>query len=107
MFVKVISGESVSHGDALLVGHQSHVAQTSNSNVTVMQGKDTAVLASFNRTQSELSSTLNKIFKVDDHMGIAMSGVTADGRILCKFMRNECINHRCASASALPGHHTL
>lgn len=58
------------------------------------QGKDTAVLASFNRTQSELSSTLNKIFKVDDHMGIAMSGVTADGRILCRFMRNECINHR-------------
>jgi 20S proteasome alpha/beta subunit len=36
------------------------------------------------------------MFKIDDHMGIAIAGLTADGRVLCKYMRNECINHRCA-----------
>lgn len=61
-----------------------------------MQGKDYSVLATLNRTQSELSSTIKKIFKCDDHMGIAVSGVTADGRIMCKFIRGECLNHRCA-----------
>lgn len=35
-----------------------------------------------------------QIFKIDDHMGIAISGLTADGRILCRYMRNECLNHR-------------
>jgi 20S proteasome subunit alpha 6 len=59
-----------------------------------IQGKEHAVLATLNRTQAELSSTLKKMFKVDDHMGIAMSGVTADGRIMSRYMRNECLNHR-------------
>jgi len=57
------------------------------------QSKNYAVLATLLRTQSELSSTTNKLFKIDDHVGIAMSGLTADGRLLSKFMRNECINH--------------
>jgi hypothetical protein len=34
-----------------------------------------------------------QVFKIDDHMGIAISGLTADGRILCRYMRNECLNH--------------
>lgn len=59
-----------------------------------MQGKEFSVLATLNRTQSELSSTIKKIFKCDDHMGIAVSGVTADGRIMCKFIRGECLNYR-------------
>lgn len=35
-----------------------------------------------------------QVFKIDDHLGIAISGLTADGRILCRYMRNECLNHR-------------
>jgi 20S proteasome alpha/beta subunit len=35
---------------------------------------------------------------VDDHMGIAIAGLTADGRVLCRYMRNECVNHRCVRA---------
>lgn len=27
-------------------------------------------------------------------MGIAIAGLTADARVLCKYMRNECINHK-------------
>ena len=41
-----------------------------------------------------LSALREQVFKIDDHMGIAISGLTADGRILCRYMRNECLNHR-------------
>ena len=53
------------------------------------------VLATLNRASSELSSHQRKTFKVDDHLGIAMSGIISDGRSLCRYMRNECLNHRC------------
>jgi hypothetical protein len=61
------------------------------------QSKTHAVLATLKRAQNELSSYQRKIFKIDDHMGIAISGLTADGRVLCKYMRNECLNHRCGA----------
>lgn len=54
------------------------------------------VLATLKRAQNDMASYQRKMFKVDDHMGIAIAGLTADGRVLCKYMRNECINHRCA-----------
>lgn len=59
-----------------------------------MKNSSYAVIATLKRAPSELSSYQRKIFKIDDHMGIAISGLTADGRILCRYMRNECLNHR-------------
>ena len=35
-----------------------------------------------------------KLFKIDDHLGIGVSGLISDGRNLCRFMRNECLSHR-------------
>merc|ERR1711879_518762 len=52
------------------------------------------VLASFRRAQSELAEYQQKIFKIDDHMCIGISGLTADARVLAEYMRNECLNHR-------------
>ena len=52
------------------------------------------VVATLKRSSSELSSSLHKVFKIDDHMGIAISGLVSDGRSLCKYMRNECLNHK-------------
>lgn len=66
-----------------------------------IQGKDHSILATLHRPQSELSSTLNKVFKIDDHMGIAVSGVAADGRLMCRFMRGECLSHQCAPSLQL------
>ena len=43
-----------------------------------------AVLAALKRAPSELASHQQKVFKVDDHMGIAISGLTSDGRSLLK-----------------------
>jgi len=52
------------------------------------------VLCSLKRLPSDLAGYQEKMFKVDDNIGMAMSGLTADARVLCKYMRNECTNHR-------------
>ncbi|CAI0431016.1 unnamed protein product, partial [Linum tenue] len=43
-----------------------------------------------------------KIFKVDDHIGVAIAGLTADGRVLSRYMRSECINYSFTYESPLP-----
>ena len=60
------------------------------------------VTAALKRATSELSSFQRKIFKIDDHMGIAVSGLIGDGRLLSRYMRNECINHKRALAIESP-----
>jgi 20S proteasome subunit alpha 6 len=52
-----------------------------------------AVLVAFKRSPDELASYQEKLFKIDDHMAISISGLTADARFLCKYMRTECLNH--------------
>lgn len=42
------------------------------------------VLAALKRSPNDLASHQRKISKIDDHLGIAMSGLTADGRSLVK-----------------------
>lgn len=61
-----------------------------------LKGQSLAVIAALKRAPSELSAYQRKVFKVDDHLGVAISGLTADGRILCRYMRSECLNHKCA-----------
>ncbi|KAJ0568606.1 putative proteasome endopeptidase complex [Helianthus annuus] len=61
-----------------------------------------AVLACVNKANSELSSHQLKIFKVDDHIGVAIAGLTADGRVLSRYMRSECINYGYTYESPLP-----
>ena len=53
------------------------------------------------RSPSELASYQQKVFRIDDHLGIALSGLTADGRTLCKYMRGECMSHSFVYESAL------
>lgn len=52
------------------------------------------VLAVLMRSPNALASYQKKLQKIDDHMGIAMSGLTADGRSLVKYMRTETLNHK-------------
>jgi 20S proteasome subunit alpha 6 len=52
------------------------------------------VIAALKRADNDLSSFQPKVFKVDEHLGIAVSGLISDGRVLCRYMRNECVNHR-------------
>ncbi|XP_010538098.1 PREDICTED: proteasome subunit alpha type-1-A [Tarenaya hassleriana] len=67
-----------------------------------LRSRSHVVLACLNKAQSELSSHQRKIFKVDDHIGVAIAGLTADGRVLSRYMRSECINHSFTYESPLP-----
>ena len=60
------------------------------------------VMAALKRSQSELASPQQKLFRIDNHLGIAISGLTADARSLSKFMRMECMNHTYVYGSQLP-----
>jgi len=46
------------------------------------------------RSTGELSSYQKKLFKIDDHIGIGIAGLTADARSLATYMRTECLNHK-------------
>lgn len=45
------------------------------------------------KSPHDLASHQEKVFDIDHHMGIAIAGLTADARYLCKFMRTECLNY--------------
>jgi 20S proteasome subunit alpha 6 len=59
-----------------------------------LKSKTHAVVACVKRSSSELASYQKKIFKIDDHMGIGIAGLTADARVLSRYMQNECLNHK-------------
>ncbi|XP_027329805.1 proteasome subunit alpha type-1-B-like isoform X2 [Abrus precatorius] len=67
-----------------------------------LRSKTHVVLACVNKANSELSSHQKKIFKVDNHIGVAIAGLTADGRVLSRYMRSECINYAYTYESPLP-----
>eukprot|EP01083_Nonionella_stella_P304316 1056916_1 len=56
--------------------------------------KNVAVLAAIRRRHSELASYQKKVFQIDGHVGIGISGLVADARGLAKFMRTETLNHK-------------
>ena len=67
-----------------------------------LRSADHVVLCSLKRLPSELAGYQEKMFKVDDYIGMAMSGLTADARVLCKYMRNECLNYKLTYGSNQP-----
>lgn len=67
-----------------------------------LKSKTHAVLVALKRAPSELSAHQKKILPLDTHVGISIAGLTADARLLCKFMRVECYNSRYAYDTALP-----
>lgn len=46
-----------------------------------------AVLVSVKKNPTKLACHLEKIFKISDTIGVGISGMTGDARILCKYMR--------------------
>mmetsp|Transcript_10004 Transcript_10004/g.29452 ORF Transcript_10004/g.29452 Transcript_10004/m.29452 type:complete len:253 (-) Transcript_10004:371-1129(-) len=59
-----------------------------------LRSKTHALVASIKKSSNELSSYQKKIFKIDEHMGIAIAGLVPDGRVIAKYMRSECMNYR-------------
>jgi 20S proteasome subunit alpha 6 len=67
-----------------------------------IRSKHNVVMVSLKRQASELASYQKKAFKIDEHMGITISGLVADARVLGKYMQDECLNHRYVYESAMP-----
>ncbi|EPZ32200.1 Proteasome, subunit alpha/beta domain-containing protein [Rozella allomycis CSF55] len=61
-----------------------------------------AVLLAIKRSQAELAAYQKKIFKVDDHIGIAIAGLTSDARVLSTIMRNQAIKSKLVYDRQLP-----
>uniref|UniRef100_A0A8C6EKD9 Proteasome subunit alpha type-1 n=1 Tax=Microcebus murinus TaxID=30608 RepID=A0A8C6EKD9_MICMU len=59
-----------------------------------LKSKTHAVLVALKRAQSELAAHQKKILHVDNHIGISTAGLTADARLLCNIMRQECLDSR-------------
>merc|ERR1711934_1342073 len=55
------------------------------------KSKEYVVLATLKRAASELSSSQQKIFRADEAIGVAISGLTADGTAAIKALRRDCI----------------
>jgi len=97
-------------GDVTIWSPQGRLYQVEYAMEAVKQGSATvglkskthAVLVALKRASSELSAHQKKILPLDDHVGIAIAGLTADARSMSKWMRAECLNNRFSHDSALP-----
>lgn len=67
-----------------------------------LKSKNHVILVALKRSTSDLSAYQKKVYPVDDHVGVSIAGLTADGRLLCNFMRTECLNSRYAFNVPLP-----
>ncbi|KAJ1981934.1 Proteasome subunit alpha type-6 [Dimargaris cristalligena] len=72
------------------------------SAVVGLRSNDFAVLVAVKRSPGELASYQKKIFHIDEHMGIAIAGLTSDARVLSNFMRNEAMKSRMLYDRPLP-----
>jgi len=61
-----------------------------------------AVLVALKRASSDLAAHQKKVIPVDEHIGVSISGLTADARLLVRYMRTECLNHRYAQDTPMP-----
>jgi len=70
--------------------------------VVGLRSNDYAVLAAFKRVSGKLASHHKKIFKVDEHLGFGMSGLTSDARGLSNYMRTEAMRSRMLFNRSIP-----
>lgn len=95
--------------DVTIFSPQGRIHQLEYAAEAVKQGSaclglvsnELVILAALKRKPNELASYQNKLFRIDDHMGIAIAGLTADARSLSRYMRTECLNHKYVYGSAM------
>lgn len=67
-----------------------------------LKSRDYAVLVALKRASSELASYQKKIIPIDNHLGISIAGITADARVLSRYMRQECLNYKYSNDTVYP-----
>lgn len=61
-----------------------------------VKNKKHAVLVAIKRSASDLSGHLRKVYEIDNHIGVSITGLTSDARSLCRFMRSTCLDDKWA-----------
>ncbi|ODV90157.1 hypothetical protein CANCADRAFT_43836 [Tortispora caseinolytica NRRL Y-17796] len=61
-----------------------------------------AVLVALKRNTEDLGSYQKKILRIDDHMGIAIAGLTPDARVLSSFLRQQAMASKMRYGRPLP-----
>lgn len=59
-----------------------------------LRSKSHSVLLALKRSTGELASYQQKMFRIDDHVGIAIAGLTSDARVLSNFMRQQAMQSK-------------
>jgi len=59
-----------------------------------LRSKTHAILLALKRSTGELASYQQKMYRIDDHVGIAIAGLTSDARVLSNFMRQQAMSSR-------------
>ncbi|KAJ2230626.1 Proteasome subunit alpha type-6 [Coemansia sp. RSA 1722] len=72
------------------------------SAVVGLKSKENAVIVAVKRSPNELASYQKKIIRIDDHMGIAMAGLTSDARVLSNYLRTEAMRSKMVYGRPLP-----
>ncbi|SPP81588.1 blast:Proteasome subunit alpha type-1 [Drosophila guanche] len=67
-----------------------------------LKNQDIAVLVALSKPSSELSASQRKIIPIDDHLGISIAGITADARVISRYLRSECLSYKHSYGSAYP-----
>ncbi|XP_046863510.1 proteasome subunit alpha type-1-like [Xenia sp. Carnegie-2017] len=96
--------------DVSIWSPQGRIHQIEYAMEAVKQGSATigikssthVVLVALKRAASELSAHQKKIIPIDDHIGVSIAGLTADARLLSKFLRTECLNSKYIYDTPLP-----
>lgn len=72
------------------------------SAAVALKNAEYCVIVALKRAPSELSSYQEKLIPIDSHIGVAITGLTADGFLLARHMRRECADNRWAYSEPLP-----
>ncbi|KAI6122798.1 hypothetical protein EV401DRAFT_2056399 [Pisolithus croceorrhizus] len=67
-----------------------------------LRSKTHAILLALKRSTGELASYQQKMFRIDDHVGIAIAGLTSDARVLSNFMRQQAMSERMVFNRPMP-----
>jgi len=67
-----------------------------------LRSKTHSVLLALKRSTGELASYQQKMFRIDDHVGIAIAGLTSDARVLSNFMRQQAMSSKMIPNRPIP-----
>ena len=64
-------------------------AVTQGTICMALKSKTAGVLLALKKNPTKLANYQEKVHKISPQIGVAISGMTADARVLCKYMRKE------------------